>query len=79
MRLELKSFKDEFKNKSRDEILGEMFELLKEKEKLERELKKYKNSNTPSSANKHIQQSTAGMKAKDLSKRPVLNSISRLP
>ena len=69
MRLELKSFKDEFKNKSRDEILGEMFELLKEKEKLERELKKYKNSNTPSSANKHIQQSTAGMKAKDCAKR----------
>ncbi len=50
MKLQLKSFKDKFKDKSRDEILEEMFEIYKEKEKLEKELKKYKNPNTPSSA-----------------------------
>jgi len=54
MKLHLNSFKDKFKEKSRDEILEEMFEIYKEKEKLERELKKYKNSNTPPSAHPHL-------------------------
>ena len=49
MKIELKSYKDKFKDKSRDEILEEMYDLYIEKEKLEKELKKYKNSNTPSS------------------------------
>lgn len=69
MRFNLKSFKDKFKEKSRDEILEEMFEIYKKKEKLEKELKKYKNANTPSSANKHINPNTLGLKAKKNAKR----------
>ncbi|MFH0752492.1 MAG: IS66 family transposase [archaeon] len=64
MKLQLKSLKEKLKEKSRDEIIEEMFELLKEKEKLEKELKKYKNANTPSSANKHLKEDTQGLKAK---------------
>ena len=64
MKLELNSFKEKFNKKSRDEILEEMFEIYKEKEKLERELKKYKNANTPSSANNHIQTNTQNTKDK---------------
>lgn len=69
MKIQLKSFKDKFKEKSRDKILEEMFELYKEKEKLEKELKKYKNSNTPSSSNKHLKENTEGIKAKKGAKR----------
>jgi len=69
MKLQLKSFKEKFNKKSRDEILKEMFELYKEKEKLEKELKKYKNANTPSSANKFIKSDTQGLKAKKKAKR----------
>lgn len=69
MKLNLKSFKDKFKDKSRDEILEEMFEVYKEKEKLEKELKKYKNANTPSSANKHLKPNTVGLKKKKRAKR----------
>lgn len=64
MKHELNSFKDKFNKKSRDEILEEMFEIYKEKERLERELKKYKNANTPSSANNHIQLNTQNTKDK---------------
>jgi len=42
------------KDKSKKELIKEYIELLKEKEKLEKELKKYKNSNTPHSAHPHI-------------------------
>ncbi len=49
MRIELKSYKDQHKDKSRDEILEEMYDLYIEKEKLEKELRKYKNPHTPSS------------------------------
>lgn len=69
MKIELKSYKDKFKDKSRDEILEEMYDLYIKKEKLEEELKKYKNSNTPSSANKHIKPDTEGLKAKIWAKR----------
>lgn len=44
-------------------------ELEKEKENLERELKKYKNPNTPSSANKHFHENTNGLKAKTGARR----------
>lgn len=44
-------------------------ELEKAKEKLERELKKYRNSNTPSSAHKHLQGNTQGLKAKKGARR----------
>lgn len=47
----------------------EIEELKKEKEKLERELKKYKNPNTPSSANKHFHENTNGLKAKTGARR----------
>lgn len=43
--------------------------LEKEKEKLERELKKYKNANTPSSAHRHIRGNTQGLKAKKGARR----------
>jgi len=69
MKLQLKSFKDKFKDKSRDKILEEMFEIYKKNEKLEKELKKYKNANTPSSSNKHLKTSTLGLKAKKGAKR----------
>lgn len=46
--------------------LGESKERIKN---LEKELKKYKNSNTPSSANKHLKENTQGLKAKKGAKR----------
>lgn len=65
MKLTLTSLKRKFDGKSKDELIEDMFKILKEKEKLskekeklERELKKYKNANTPSSANNHIQTNT---------------------
>lgn len=57
------------KDKSKDEIIKEYIDLYKEKEKLEKELKKYKNSNTPSSANKHLKANTEGLKKKKRAKR----------
>jgi len=57
------------KDKSKDEIIKDYIELYKEKEKLEKELKKYKNSNTPSSVNKHVKANTYGLKAKKNAKR----------
>ncbi len=63
MKIKLKSFKEKFKDKSKDKILEEMYGILLEKEKLENELKKYKNAHTPSSANAHIQINT--QKSKD--------------
>lgn len=56
-------------DKSKKEIIKEYIDLLKKKDKLEKELKKYKNSNTPSSSNKHIKPDTQGLKAKDKAKR----------
>ena len=41
--------KKRFEDKSKEEIIDDYIELLKEKHKLEKELKKYKNANTPSS------------------------------
>lgn len=52
------------KEKSKKEIIKEYIELLKEKERLEKELKKYKNPNTPSSAHPHLKPNTVGLKAK---------------
>ncbi len=44
----------DYKEKSKDEILDDLEEALNENEKLKRELRKYKNSNTPPSANQHL-------------------------
>lgn len=54
---------------SREELIDLVKKLFKEKEELERELKKYKNPHTPSSSNKHIKPDTLGLKAKNGAKR----------
>lgn len=54
---------------SREELIDLVKKLFKEKEELERELKKYKNPNTPSSSNKHIKSDTSGLRAKEGAKR----------
>ena len=67
--LRLDGFKDKYKDKDKDEIIEELWNSLKKQEQLERELKKYKNPNTPSSANKHVKEDTQGLKAKHGAKR----------
>ena len=71
--IQLKNSLDE---KSKEEIIDDYIELYKknikikkEKERLEREIKKYKNANTPSSAHKHLQGNTQGLKAKKGARR----------
>ncbi|MFQ5475234.1 MAG: IS66 family transposase [Candidatus Nanoarchaeia archaeon] len=54
----------ELNDKSKKEIIKEYIDLLEEKEKLEKELKKYKNPNTPSSSNKHLKPNTQGLRAR---------------
>jgi len=60
----LKTISRELNKKSKEEIIEEFIELYKEKEKLEKELKKYRNSNTPSSSNKHLKENTEGLKSR---------------
>lgn len=62
----------EYKKRSKDEILDELEEALndieflkKEKEALEKELRKYKNSNTPPSANQHLKSSIVNVVVKN--------------
>ena len=62
-------FSDKYKEKTKEELIKELYDAYVEKEKLEKELKKYKNSNTPSSANKHIKENTEGLKVKVGAKR----------
>ena len=50
--------------KTLDKVEKEKETLEKAKEALEKELRKYKNSNTPSSANKHLKLNTQGKKVK---------------
>jgi len=57
-------FLEKYKDKTKEELIKELYDSYVKKEKLERELKKYKNPNTPSSANKHIKSNTQGLKAK---------------
>ncbi len=57
------------KDKSKKELIKEYIELLKEKERLEKELKKYKNPNTPSSAHPHLKPNTLGLRAKKSTRR----------
>jgi len=63
----------ELNDKSKQEIIKDFIDLLKEKDKLERELKKYKNPHTPSSSNKHLKENTQGLKAKQGAKRGAPN------
>src|SRR3989338_5186412 len=53
--------KQELKKKSKDELVDELYDSLVENEKLKRELRKYKNPNTPPSANPHLKTSSATM------------------
>lgn len=48
---------------SKEELIDIILEKIKKIEELERELKKYKNPNTPSSSNKHLKPDTLGLKA----------------
>lgn len=67
--IHLSKFSDKYKDKTKDELIKELYDAYVEKEKIEKELKKYKNPNTPSSANKHIKLDTQGLKAKKGAKR----------
>lgn len=67
--IRLVSFSDKYKDKTKDDLIKELYDAYVEKEKLEKELKKYKNPNTPSSANKHIKENTQGLRAKKGAKR----------
>ena len=46
--------KQDLKKKSKDELVDDLYDSLVEIEKLKRELRKYKNSNTPPSAHPHL-------------------------
>ncbi len=54
---------------SREELIKIVKKQYEEIEKLERELKKYKNPNTPSSSNKHLKSDTSGLRAREGAKR----------
>lgn len=58
-----------FPDLTREELIELVKELDKKNDELERQLKKYKNPNTPSSSNKHIKPDTLGLKAKVGAKR----------
>ena len=58
-----------FPDLTREELIELIKKLDKKNDELERELKKYKNPNTPSSSNKHIKASTQGLRAQTGAKR----------
>src|SRR3989338_11121846 len=45
----LQNFKEKYKDRTKDELIEELWKSYNEKEKLERQLKKYENPHTPSS------------------------------
>ena len=51
--------KQDLQKKSKDELVDELYDSLVENDKLKRELRKYKNPNTPPSANQHLKPSAA--------------------
>lgn len=63
------SVRIKLKGLSKDELIDIIMEKEKRIKNLERELRKYKNPNTPSSANKHIKENTQGLRAKKGAKR----------
>jgi len=71
--IKLNTFEDEHEGKSKKELIRELYDAYVEKEKLEKELKKYKNPNTPSSSNKHLKGNTQGLRAKKGAKRGAPN------
>ena len=54
---------------SKEELIDIILKKEERIKELERELKKYKNPNTPSSSNKHIKADTSGLRAKEGAKR----------
>lgn len=62
-------FRLKLSEKSKEELIDEIIEKEERIKELERELKKYKNPNTPSSAHKHIKPNTLGLKAESEAKR----------
>ena len=63
------SARDELERLSKDDLIDIILQLQKKIIELENELKKYKNSNTPPSANKHLKPNTKGKKSKRGRKR----------
>ena len=59
----------EFERQSKEDLILIILQLQKKIIELENELKKYKNSNTPPSANKHLKPNTEGEKSKPGNKR----------
>ena len=62
-------FRIQCSEKSKDELIDIIIEKDEKIKELERELKKYKNPNTPSSSNKHLKSDTSGLRAKEGAKR----------
>ena len=52
--------RQEYKDKSKDEILDDLEDALNELDRVKRELRKYKNPNTPPSAHPHLKPNTQG-------------------
>lgn len=61
--------RQDYNDKSKDDILDDLEDALNKIDKLKRELRKYKGPNTPSSANKHLKPNTLGLKAVPGAKR----------
>ena len=61
--------KQDLKKKPKDELVDALYNSLIEIEKLKRELRKYKNPNTPSSAHKHLKPNTRGLMIKRSARR----------
>ena len=56
--------KQELKKRSKDELVNDLYDSLVENEKLKRELRKYKNSNTPPSAHQFLKPAVASHASK---------------
>jgi cell division septum initiation protein DivIVA len=72
--------KQDLKKKPKDRLVDDLYDSLveieklkEEKKRLEKELKKYKNSNTPPSAHAHLKPNTNGLKRKKGAKRGAPN------
>ena len=63
------SSREDLLKKSKNDLVDLLYKQNEELKKVEHELKKYKNSNTPSSANKHLKASTQGLREKKGARR----------
>ena len=61
--------KEEIIDLPKEKLVDIILELSNKIQELEKELAKYKNSNTPPSSNKHLKPDTSGRQAKKNSKR----------